>query len=685
MRKNGNDRERKYTMSHKIGSALMFSLIVMGISLTANAGKGTLMDMADMQQKDRWVRERLLNKEPNLPFSFTYDGKDFHDLLSGWPERSQTKKRDEARTQHTLAWVDSTTGLEVRCVALEYSDFPAVEWTVYFKNTGTSNTPILENIQGLNAKIERGQEGEFVLHHWKGDTFNEDLYRPLELTLAPNVSQRFAPNGGRGSNGEFPYYNLAIPGGGILMAVGWPGQWATTFTRDAEHSVRITAGQELTHTILQPGEQVRSPLIALVFWKGKDIAQAQNLWRRWMWAHNVPRTRDGKLPTPSLFGNTSLWFNEMCNSKDEDQVYFLNRYKEEHIQLDYWWMDAGWYPCDGNWPKTGTWEPDLTRFPKGLRAVSDHALEQGVKTLVWFEPERVAEGTWISNNHPDWLLGKTLLNLGKPEVLKWLTDHVDRTLQEQGIHFYRQDFNMDPLDYWRKNDSPDRQGITENFHIQNYLAYWDALRERHPNMLMDSCASGGRRNDLETMRRAVALHPTDYNYSNLTVKQAFHYSLFQWIPFYASNTLPVDTVDSYAFRSGHAMGVVLGYDLRRKDHDCELLRKMASEWRQICPYYYGDYYPLTPYNIDESQWIAWQFYRPESGDGVVEVFRRPKSQESEEIFRMNGLDAAVDYEITDLDTNTPNILSGKELMEKGMRVEIGKNPGAVTIVYKRAK
>ena len=133
------------------------------------------------------------------------------------------------------------------------------------------------------------------------------------------------------------------------------------------------------------------------------------------------------------------------------------------------------------------------------------------------------------------------------------------------------------------------------------------------------------------------------------------------------------------------MGVVLGYDLRRKDHDCELLRKMAGEWRQISPCYYGDYYPLTPYSIDESQWIAWQFYRPESGDGVVEAFRRSKSEEGIEVLRMNGLDAVVDYEITDLDTNTPKVLSGKELMEKGLRVEIAKNPGAVTIVYKRAK
>ena len=113
--------------------------------------------------------------------------------------------------------------------------------------------------------------------------------------------------------------------------------------------------------------------------------------------------------------------------------------------------------------------------------------------------------------------------------------------------------------------------------MQGYLAYWDALRQRHPKLMIDSCASGGRRNDLETMRRAVPLHPTDYNYGHLAAKQAFHQSLFQWIPYFGSNTVPVDTVDAYGIRSGHAMSVVLGYDFRRKDLDYALLRKLTRK------------------------------------------------------------------------------------------------------------
>ncbi|MDP7288943.1 MAG: hypothetical protein QGH94_13220, partial [Phycisphaerae bacterium] len=57
-------------------------------------------------------------------------------------------------------------------------------------------------------------------------------------------------------------------------------------------------GQELTHFKLLPGEEVRTPLIALLFWQG-DWIRAQNLWRRWMMAHSMPKP-GGRLPPPQF-------------------------------------------------------------------------------------------------------------------------------------------------------------------------------------------------------------------------------------------------------------------------------------------------------------------------------------------------------------------------------------------------
>ena len=248
------------------------------------------------------------------------------------------------------------------------------------------------------------------------------------------------------------------------MVVGWPGQWAAEFTRDGGKGVQIRAGQELTHFKLLPGEEVRSPLMVLQFWQG-DYLRSQNVWRRWMIVHNLPRP-GGKLPRPQLVCGSSRVTNEMVDANEENQLRPIDRWIEEKFGMDYWWMDAGWYPNKNGWGDVGTWEVDAKRFPRGLRAISDYAHARGMKTVVWFEPERVTPGTWLYDKHPEWLLGpdgkRKLLNLGNPDARQWLTDHVDKLITEQGIDLYRQDFNMDPLDYWRSADAPDRQGITEN-------------------------------------------------------------------------------------------------------------------------------------------------------------------------------------------------------------------------------
>ena len=247
---------------------------------------------------------------------------------------------------------------------------------------------------------------------------------------------------------------------------------------------------------------MRTPLVALVFWQGDWLA-AQNLWRRWMIAHNLPRP-GGQAAARRCCSATAVALTvEDGNANEENQKLFIDRYIAE-ARADRLLVDGRrLVSLRRRVAQTGTWEPDRSAFPGGLRAISDHARAKGVKTLVWFEPERVASGTWLARTIPSGCWGGTLLNLGNAEARQWLTDHVDRVLREQGIDLYRQDFNMDPLGIWRRNDAPDRQGMTENLHVQGYLAYWDDCAGGIPNLIIDSCASGGRRNDLETMRRAV--------------------------------------------------------------------------------------------------------------------------------------------------------------------------------------
>jgi len=313
-----------------------------------------------------------------------------------------------------------------------------------------------------------------------------------------------------------------------------------------------------------------------------------------------------------------------------------------------------------------------------------------MKFVLWFEPERVGNpDSWLSKNHPEWLLPGTshgaLLNEGNPEALNWLINHIDEMIKSQGIDWYREDMNGGgPLPAWRKNDPADRQGITENLYVQGHLAFWDALKQRNPELRIDACASGGRRNDLETMKRAVPLLRSDFQWLTMANvvegNQGHTYGLSSWFPFQGTG---VYFYDSYSFRSFYIPGFGMG---GLTPENAAAQQQAYSECRKIAPLMlFGDYYPLTPYSLQPDKWMAWQFNRPEQDSGVIQAFRRANCDEAAKNFQLHGLNPEAQYEIINFDKEGTVIISGKILMETGLTVGIKDKPGAAVVIYKKFK
>ena len=628
------------------------------------------------------------------PFSFNYDGKAAAGLLPSWAVRRTRRELDAQREEAMVSYTEPKTGLEVRCVAVRYRDFPTIEWTVYFKNTGAADTPLLENIQALDVHWERagGAAGEFLLHHEFGTFYPNSPadFMPQESVLGPGQTKRFIPSKGRACADVMPYFNLARSAtSGVIVVVGWPGAWAAEFARDDKTGVRVTAGQELTHLRLHPGEEIRTPLMVLQFWRGDWIA-AQNTWRRWMIAYNLPRI-GGQPPKPVFTASSSDQFDNMVKADEASQLFFIDRYREEKLAIDYWWMDAGWYVNNGRWQEPVVWQADPKRFPHGLRAVTDHAHAAGIKTIVWFEPERVMPSNSLYTAHPEWLVANhisprlsKLLYLGNPAAREWLTDLISGILTKEGIDVYRQDFNvLEPVELWRSNDPEDRQGITENHHITGYLEHFDELRRRHPGLVIDSCAGGGSRIDLESMRRSLPFWRSDYCF-DVVSNQCQTYGLALWLPYFGTATGPRQ-FSRYELRSNLACPLIGGsWDLRDRTLPYDVLRAAIGEWRGYADDYLGDFYPLTPASLGADVWLAWQFDRPEAGRGVIQAFRRDGSIYETARIRLRGLDAAAVYRLVDPDhPAVTRQFTGRELMEGGLELAIPTRPGSTVITYEK--
>ena len=232
-------------------------------------------------------------------FSFQYGGEPSAGFLATWRLKKQRLPEKDGVVLHRITRTDPKTGLSVICEIKEYTQFPVLEWGLRLKNTGKRETPVLENIRSLDVAPWIGQFP--YLNYWMGDLNKRpDGYEPFRVPLAHGAEHRFAPAGrtyiGRPIDSAWPYYNLECPATnrGLIVVIGSSGSWASCFRGLDNHAVHITAGQELTQFKLRPGEEVRTPLSVLMYYRG-DRVRSQNLWRRWVRAHYLPRP-GGRLP-----------------------------------------------------------------------------------------------------------------------------------------------------------------------------------------------------------------------------------------------------------------------------------------------------------------------------------------------------------------------------------------------------
>ena len=621
----------------------------------------------------------------DVPFSFVYGGKASAELLPSWKRTHTKQPAKDGREQHVVTYADPATGLEVECEVTLFADSPAVDLVLRFRNAGKADTPIIESILPLDLGIGVPEKADVMLHHSHGSTCAPTDFLPVAQSVAPNATVDLAPSGGRSSNGRLPFFNLQWQGGGLVGAIGWSGQWAVHLARKGGDRLQLQAGQQTTHLKLHPGESIRTPRMLLVLWQGDDRFRGHNLLRRLLLAHYVPRT-DGEVAVPPVTQNTWFAFNTGNGVTEANQLEAIRRMAPLGVEV--YWLDAGWF--EGGWPTgVGSWVPRADAFPRGLKPLGDAAHRAGMKFCVWFEPERVNPASRIAKEHPEFVLrrngGDGLFNLGDPAARQWLTDHLSKCIADWGIDIYRNDFNIDPLPFWQAADAPDRQGMAEIRYVEGLYTMWGELRRRSPGLLIDTCASGGRRIDLEILRLSYPLWRSDTQCCGRALPvqdQVQTAGISLYVPLHSAG---VWAFDPYTFRSVAATGTNLCPDTRPAEFPAEQARAAIAEAKALRPLYLGDYHPLTDINLDERHWIGWQFDRPDLGKGFAVFFRRPTSPYTALDVALRGLDPAATYEVTFKETyqvRETRRMTGAELAL--LRLEIAAAPGSLLVAYCKA-
>jgi alpha-galactosidase len=658
-----------------------------------------------------WVA-RAMQGAP--PCSFLLDGVPSANLMKGWDRTHERRVGEDGVVVHSVVFREAVTGMVCRLDMLAYTDSPAVEWVVRFRNGGSADTPILSDVNALEIVLDSSEKAQPLLFYSKGTAAKIDDFALQEQPLLAGQRIELAS---RGSRVVLPFFNLDLGESGVIGAIGWTGNWKCVVQRSEKGpSVELRAGMAKTHLRLRPGEEIRTPRMLVLFWEG-DRLRAHNLLRRHLVVHHLPKL-DGRTVEPPLCDST--W----GGMKTATHLKTLTFVEENRLAFDCYWIDAGWYGPDHeteefqnfhteDWAyHIGHWRVNRVVHPDGLRPIADRAHALGMKLLLWFSPYTAEVSSPLVKEHPEWIvqqnvwgahgigMNKTPVNLcsidiGNPEARQFLVDYISGLIAEHGVDHFRDDGGL-PLPPPGR-DASDRQGIGEIRAVEGFYAFWDELLRRHPGMLIDNCGGGGSRIDLETISRSLVLHRTDYNCYPKADPMGFQvgtHGLSHWVPLVGGCT-PARPGDTYNFRSAWCGGLPFGLfhpcgygeaaTEPAKDYPVAWHRKMLAGYRRVRPFLTGDFYPLTPGTLSQHDWYAWQMDRPDLGEGVVVAYRRKDSPFLAAAFPLQGLEPQAVYTVENLDTGTATRATGQALLETGLTVAINDKPGTSVHIYRKAR
>ena len=591
-------------------------------------------------------------------------------------------------------------GLKIKTVVTTYSDYPVYEIVTYLTNESDKNSKMIRELQGFDGAFE-GKEP--YLYSNNGDYYSANGYTVTKEYFVNQMWTKFTPQTGRPCDQGFPYFKVQYEDYGLNIAIGWPAQWAADFSANLK-GLSLKAGQEITNLYLCPGETIRTPKITIMAYAG-DLDFGTNMWRMWYFDYILPRVNGAPLaPRMSISHNGGG--EEHTKANEENQIEYIKKAAASPFPYKTWWIDAGWYECafpngEVHWYRTGNWFADPERFPNGLKPVSDELHKHGMELLLWFEPERVRKGTMIEKEHPEWLLNSEaeddgewgisrnfLLNLGNDDCREWLTDYIDGLIKDYGVTVYRQDFNFPPLRFWRENEALDRQGINENKYVQGYLKYWDELLRRNPDIWIDSCSSGGRRNDLETLRRSVPLHPTDYAYGYHPISQSFSRTLDTWIPYHRLiagnwdkdgvypdvNHIVWYPTDTFSRISSFTPFWSPSFPEKPTDEDIKLTKAWEEAMKIVLS---GYFYPISKDSREPDNFFVNEYILPDGSKGYFRAVRNNRCEKSSYTASAKNVDVNCGYKLTNPLTGETVNMSGKDLAEKGFEIKLNQREAAI--------
>ncbi len=638
------------------------------------------MNVTDSEKQlcNQWYSDNLSLGSSEYPFTFKVDGDVFNP-----DEWENIATKDFAfgavyaggQTEY-LMFSNDEKGLEVTVETTVFEDSATCQWTVYIKNVGDTNSGVISDFYALNSSFATG---DAELYYSMGSDTAASDFSLVKKNLS-FVKKQFSATDGKPTEKYLPYFNISGDDYGMILGIGWTGQWAAAIS-ESKGNTDISVKQESFEAYLLPDEAVRSPLVSVSFYENDNPLKGFNLFRNWIMDCVYPENvKQNHYTVMEVAGPTST-------RTSDEIIEILDGISDDiYAQTDAFWMDAGWYSYNEGWHDgVGNWTVDTKRYDNGISELSGYAAEKGLGHVLWYEPERVCRGTHFYNTgseHERWLIDigddNIMWNLADSEAFAYYCNYLLSSLKENGVTVYRQDFNFAPLEYWQKADAEyydGRTGICENHYVTNLYAFLDYLTENIDGLIIDNCASGGKRLDLEMAYRSIPFWRSDYNcavHSDLfEATQSQTYGISFWLPISGTN---VNVESEYSVRSSIMPLVLFGFGA----YDSPYF-SLYAEQRELMS---GNYYPLDFGSFDKDKMLAMEYVNDDGTEGMALVYKRANVNDDTYTLKLNGLIPDEKYTLYDVDSSGEYyFMTGQELMDEGLGIDLPEGEKAIIIMF----
>jgi len=611
---------------------------------------------------------------------FTYVS---HKIYGGKPKlcglpATYTEEDSEADTVEIVMY-DHLLDIEMVLLYTVFANENAIARSVRFENKGQKKYQLTRAMSLCLDLPDDHYEWIQFSGAWGRERYVKE--RALQMGIQSVGSLR-----GASSHHHNPFVILKRPeadefqGEAIGFSLVYSGNFLAQAEVDTYHVTRMTIGIHPMGFSWQfsAGDIFQTPEAVMVYSAEGMNGMSQTFHRlyRTRLARGYWRDRE----RPVLVNN---WEATYFDFDEEKLLEIARTAKADGIEL--FVLDDGWFSTRcGETSGLGDWWPNTDRLPGGIKGISEKIENLGMKFGLWFELEMVNKDSELYRNHSEWLLRtpdrhashgrkQYVLDFARKEVVDYIYEMVAAILRDSKVSYIKWDMNRNITECYSTAFPAAQQGEIFHRYILGVYDLYERLTREFPQILFESCASGGGRFDPGMLYYAPQAWTSDDSDAVERLK----------IQYGTSYAYPVSAMGAHVsvapnhqvarctpmkMRGDVAYFGAFGYELdlsKLSEEEHKMVREQVAfvkKYRKLL--HTGTYYRLkSPFEGNITAWAVVSEDKKQAVAGYYKVlndvnvaFRR---------LYLKGLDEGCCYEVT-ADGETQGCFYGSEMMHIGL-------------------